>query len=301
MIRVLGLGDNVVDKYMHTLTMYPGGNALNFAVYAKLFGYESAYLGNFGDDMEAEHVYETITSLGLDVSRCRFLKGENGAAKVKIVNGDRVFLGSNKGGISNQHQLELTNMDMSYIAGYDIVHTSIFSHIESQLPKLQKAASFLSMDFSNYASSEYLKEHCPYIDCACISCGEDMPEEEIGNRIESMISYGCRHIVIATRGAKGAVVSVDGKIYYQSPCLVAAKDTMGAGDSFITCFLVSYVDGMKYAVDFPQSSREFGITTAVEYKDLIVSTSLYKASVYSSQNCQKEGSFGYGKKFLIYP
>ena len=29
MIKVLGLGDNVVDKYMHIHTMYPGGNALN--------------------------------------------------------------------------------------------------------------------------------------------------------------------------------------------------------------------------------------------------------------------------------
>ena len=38
MLRVLGLGDNVVDKYMHIRTMYPGGNALNFAVYAKMFG-----------------------------------------------------------------------------------------------------------------------------------------------------------------------------------------------------------------------------------------------------------------------
>lgn len=297
MIRVLGLGDNVVDKYMHNRTMYPGGNALNFAVYAKMSGCESAYLGNFGDDNEGEHVYETISSLGLDTSRCRFLKGENGAAKVKIEAGDRVFLGSNKGGVSNQHPLELTNMDRKYIAGFDIVHTSIFSHIETQLPLVREAAPFLSMDFSNYASSEYLKANCPYIDCACISCGEDMPEEEIRKQTDSIIAYGCKHIVIATRGAKGSLVYVDGNVYRQSPCLVAAKDTMGAGDSFITSFLISYVEGMKYAVDFPENSRGAGITTAEEYKDLIVKASLYKAAVYSSRNCRKDGSFGFGKKF----
>ena len=33
-IRVLGFGDNVVDKYAHIKTMYPGGNAVNFAVVA---------------------------------------------------------------------------------------------------------------------------------------------------------------------------------------------------------------------------------------------------------------------------
>ena len=34
MMNVIGIGDNVVDKYVHTQTMYPGGNALNFAAYA---------------------------------------------------------------------------------------------------------------------------------------------------------------------------------------------------------------------------------------------------------------------------
>ena len=47
-MRVIGLGDNVVDMYMHRNVMYPGGNAMNFAVYANLMGVESAYLGVFG-------------------------------------------------------------------------------------------------------------------------------------------------------------------------------------------------------------------------------------------------------------
>lgn len=40
MIRVLGIGDNVCDKYLHTRTIYPGGNALNIAVFGKLLGME---------------------------------------------------------------------------------------------------------------------------------------------------------------------------------------------------------------------------------------------------------------------
>ena len=34
-VNALGFGDNVVDLYEHIHTMYPGGNAVNFAVYAK--------------------------------------------------------------------------------------------------------------------------------------------------------------------------------------------------------------------------------------------------------------------------
>lgn len=42
MIKVLGIGDNVCDKYLHIKTIYPGGNALNIAVFAKLSGAEAA-------------------------------------------------------------------------------------------------------------------------------------------------------------------------------------------------------------------------------------------------------------------
>ena len=47
MLKVLGLGDNVCDVYLHTGTMYPGGQAMNFSVYAKMLGAQSAYLGVF--------------------------------------------------------------------------------------------------------------------------------------------------------------------------------------------------------------------------------------------------------------
>ena len=104
-------------------------------------------------------------------------------------------------------------------------------------------------------------------------------------------------MVIATRGAKGAFVSVDGEVYRQSPCLVRARDTMGAGDSFITCFLVNYIDGMQFAEDFPEISGSEGMTTIREYKKAVIETSLYKAAVFSARNCQKDGSFGFGVPF----
>ena len=34
MIRILGLGDNVVDRFLDRGRMYPGGQAMNVAVYA---------------------------------------------------------------------------------------------------------------------------------------------------------------------------------------------------------------------------------------------------------------------------
>ncbi len=296
MIKVLGIGDNVVDMYMHTSTMYPGGNALNFAAYAAILGVEAAYLGGFGDDDAARHVYNTVRSMGIDLSRCRFYKGENGYAQVRLVEGDRVFIGSNQGGVSKNNLIELTRLDEDYIRQYDIVHTSIFSYLEDQLPIIRRCANFISMDFSDRADDEYLKQCAPYIDCADISCSS-MADEDILALMKRIISYGCRHIIIATRGVKGALVMVDNRLYEQSPCLVEAKDTMGAGDSFITSFLINYTEGMKDAADYTGKSGTKGVTTIYEYQDLITKISLYKAGIFSSRSCLKDGAFGYGKIF----
>lgn len=295
MISVLGLGDNVVDKYMHISTMYPGGNALNFSVYAKLLGIDAGYMGIFGDDEAAKHVYHTASKLGIDLSHVRFYAGENGYAQVRIENGERVFIESNKGGISKEHRLKLTELDKEYISRFDIVHTSIFSYMESQLPAIREVSKFVSMDFSDRADCEYFKMCAPYLDCACISCG-DMAADDVKKQIEKIIEYGCKHIVIATRGTRGAFLMVDGRFYEQSPYLVEARDTMGAGDSFITCFLVKYLAGMKNAVDFPLSATT-GLVTRKSYQDMLIQTSLYQAAVYSAENCLKDGAFGYGKLF----
>ena len=46
MIKVIGIGDNVCDQYYPAKIMYPGGQAMNFSVYAKMLGAQrtSAFL-----------------------------------------------------------------------------------------------------------------------------------------------------------------------------------------------------------------------------------------------------------------
>jgi sugar/nucleoside kinase (ribokinase family) len=152
------------------------------------------------------------------------------------------------------------------------------------------------MDFSDRHDDDYLRECCPYLDMAELSCSS-MDRKEILALIDKVRLFGCRRIVIATRGSLGSMVSINGRLYEQSPCLVDATDTMAAGDSFITSFMIHYVGGIKEARDFPEGSGTRGITTREEFDDCLVRVSLYKAAVFSAQNCQREGSFGFGKHF----
>ena len=77
-LKVIGIGDNVCDKYYPAMIMYPGGQAMNFSVYAKMLGANSAYMGVFGRDAVADHIIRTLDELGVDHSRCRQYDGENG-------------------------------------------------------------------------------------------------------------------------------------------------------------------------------------------------------------------------------
>ena len=78
MIKILGIGDNVVDKNYTTHVMYPGGNSFNFAVFGKRLGHEAAYAGVIGSDIEAKMVADTLRAEGVDISRCQYKEGETG-------------------------------------------------------------------------------------------------------------------------------------------------------------------------------------------------------------------------------
>lgn len=56
MVKVIGVGDCMVDKNLTNGMMYPGGQALNIAVNTKLCGAQSAFIGAFGDDYIADHM-----------------------------------------------------------------------------------------------------------------------------------------------------------------------------------------------------------------------------------------------------
>lgn len=70
------------------------------------------------------------------------------------------------------------------------------------------------------------------------------------------------------------------RFYMQEPKLVKAVDTMGAGDSFITSFIVEYMSRMKKGI--------WG-------KETVIKESLKIAAEFSSSQCLVDGSFGFGK------
>lgn len=285
-MRVIGIGDNVCDKYEHLRLMFPGGQAANFAVYAGMLGAESAYMGVFGRDEVAEHVIATLDELQVEHCRCRQYEGENGYARVTLVDGDRVFLGSNKGGVLKENPLNLDVEDLEYIKTFDHVHTTNNSYFDEQLPKLAEQGISVSYDFSGqWIDEERVKKVAPYITYAFLSCGS-VSREDAEEICKKMFRAGCP-MVIATRGSYGAVLFDGTQFYEQPPHLVEAVDTLGAGDSFATAFLLSFLESRKkYGIQMKESIYEKEIRKALE-----------AGAEFSSKTCMVQGAFGHGKSF----
>ncbi len=288
-MRVIGIGDNVCDKYIHLNTMFPGGQALNFAVYAKMLGADSSYMGTFGSDEAANHILATLDQLGVKHERCRQYEGENGYARVTLENGDRVFLGSNKGGVAKEHPLTLEDGDMEYIQTFSHIHTSNNSYFDSQLPALAEKGLSVSYDFSGqWKEEKKVRQAAPYIRYAFLSCGS-IPEQEAEEICKSIYGAGCP-MVIATRGSHGSLV-YDGEIFYsQSPRLVKAVDTLGAGDSFAAAFLLSYIGSLedKKAQDRADQGN----------RGALIKKAMVAGAEFAAKTCLVQGAFGYGRALV---
>lgn len=279
-VSALGFGDNVVDKYEHIKTMYPGGNCVNFAVYAKMFGAKrSAYMGYFGNDAEAEHVMYALDDIGIETVKCKQLEGENGCVRATLVDGDRVFLGSNEGGIRGKTPYVLDRFDLEYIRQFDFVHSGNYCFMEKELPKIHEAGVPISFDFSDDSEDSYYAEVAPTVDYAF--CSFDGTDEEAREHLKKIVSYGPK-LAVASRGADGCIL-YDGQEYYVQKAVPIKEvvDTMGAGDSLITSFMVAYTDHLKKGITGETAIRE----------------SLAAAAEFASKVCGMNGAFGYGKKY----
>lgn len=239
---LVGIGDNVVDHYLDQGVYYPGGNALNVAVLARHFGLrDTAYIGIIGNDEEGAHIHASLLAEGLSDAGLRIAMGETGKAKVTLKDGDRIFVGSNKGGLRKRLTLRLDEADMSLIARLGHVHSSCFSYMEHELPRIAATAQKLSFDFSIGRDAAYFAQVCPYVTTAFLS-GSDLEEEAALSLIRQIHALGPQQVCV-TQGALGALFSDGTRVVRQGIVPAQVTDTMGAGDAFIAGWLAATISG----------------------------------------------------------
>lgn len=272
-MRMIAIGDNVVDCYIDQRTYYPGGNAVNVAVGCKRAGMEHvAYMGVLGNDKEADHITWALEQEGISIARCRRVYAASGHPGVQLIDGDRKFIGGPKDTAQHIVRIRLMPDDLAYIGEFDICHTSCYSSIEYELEAI-KAKCDISFDFSSdYQREDYLARVCPHIRFAFFS-GSHLSESALDSLLARVHSYGVEIIGI-TLGSQGALFSQNNQRYMHKIIPIThVVDTMGAGDSFIAGFLTQFTKGAS------------------------MGDALSFAADCAAKTCMEPGGFGYGHPF----
>lgn len=262
------IGDNVVDHYVDQGVYYPGGNAVNVAVLARRFGLVNvAYIGILADDEEGKHLRSCLVEEGLSDSYCRYVHGETGKAKVSLVNGDRVFVGSNNGGVRKRVALRMDQADFALLSQLGNAHSTCYSYFEAELPRIRPQVQQLSFDFSTGRDKAYLAAICPLVTTGFFS-GSDMSDFETEGFIRDVHSLGVLTVCV-TQGERGAVLSDGSSLRRQGIVPTKLVDTMGAGDAFIAGFLSATIQGAP------------------------IEAALLHAAISASDACTWSGAFGH--------
>ncbi len=283
-MRMIGIGDNVVDRYINKGIMFPGGNAVNFAVYARQCGADAAYLGLIADDKEGRLIHDSLSRLGIDLEKSPLRRGlATERCDVILEAGERVFHACSYG--EGEHEtLALDEASVKYLGNFDAIHCGCYADMEDEIRKLEHLSAVKTYDFSSeaeYRTEAYLEKVCPYIDIALFSAAE-LNEDDMTALRETTASLGT-DLILITDGTKGQTLWDGKRLYFGAAKLVEPVDTMGAGDSFFTAFVVAMM----------QAGYQRGMPLTEE----LVQKAFSKAADFSAKTCLVEGAFGFGTQY----
>ena len=158
------------------------------------------------------------------------------------------------------------------------------SYIEKEIPLLKQSGVPIAYDFSTRWTDEYLKEICPYVTVAIMSCAH-LTNEQREEEMKKAQSYGVQ-VVLGTIGEDGSWVLYKDNFYYVKAVYAEnAIDTMGAGDSYFAAFLSSLLE--------TSTNGKIVEGTDEEMKERLI-TAMNKGAAFSAKVCEMEGAFGYG-------
>lgn len=262
-MKLLGVGDNVVDRYPSLARLYPGGNAVNVAVFAARLGASAGYLGQIGSDRAGDHLLRSLVAENVDVTASWRASGPNAYADVELDGEDRVFLGSNRSGAL----FKLTREQSQVARLYDVVHAGYASSLLPHVPELA-ALTRVSFDFGSRYDFEETLTFASHLFLASYSASH-LSEAEARQLAISAREAGAQY-ALATRGEHGAFLATPtGVVIFQEADRIAVLDTLGAGDAFIATVLVGLLSD--------RSPRD----------------TLASAASHAAQVCLSHGAFGH--------
>lgn len=302
-VRFCAIGDSVIDYNMSLMKMFAGGNAYNFAMLCRRLGYESSYIGVVGNDDAGILIRRTLEAQGVGIDHLTVHEGQSGLCRIDLVDGNRTITDINDHGVTKSDPLQLTDEMLETVSGHDLIHTSCYSFLEPQIPKMKSTGVPVLYDASDKWTNESLLLRSREVDYLLFS-GKDQPLHKLEPVIRPLAGEGSCRLAIVTSGAEGAIV-YDGREFFRVEPFFASEpiiDSTGAGDHWIVGFITTWIRGKKIRRQFGRNSLiqppwKADDADDVLYDRALMQLALYTGNVMARYGCMHEGSFGVGFPF----
>ena len=238
--KVVTVGDNCIDRYIEPIDAdFPGGNALNVAVFLAQEGFPATYVGVLGDDAEGRFMMASITAMGVEPAVV-IKPGASGVTVLQLLDGDRTFLNEDYG---VGESLSTTDLPLGehLRPGTGWLHAARLRDAE-RLGNYRVADCPISYDFTDEFTREELERVCPVLDVAFMSLPNG-PAQDTEQTMRMCADAGAG-VVVVTQGALGSVATSDGRSFHRHAApKLEVRDSLGAGDAFIAGFIRAQLAG----------------------------------------------------------
>ena len=250
----------------------PGGAPANVAAAVARLGYQSAFMGQVGDDPFGRHLADVLAAESVDITGLTFSQEARTALAFvsNTADGDRSFMFYRHP--SADMLMTPADVDSTVIDAYDVFHYGSITMINEPaksalllaLDRAVSQAKFISYDpnlrlplwKSAAAARAGMLSGLEYANLLKIS------DEELlfltGGDDVAPLWRERMELICVTYGPAGAVIHLrDGSTVKHGGYAVQARDTTGAGDAFVAAMLIGILDHRDDYVEYLPEILDF--------------------------------------------
>jgi ribokinase len=268
--RLLGDGETAAQNHaileyegavLQELGAFPGGSAANTIYGLAKLGATTGFIGVVGDDAEGRKVLQNFQKVGVDTSQIKVKPGaKTGSAQCLS---DRLNFRKISVSPGANSLLSMNDIDLNYLNEAEILHISSFVddvQLKVILELVTRLDSSVKISFSPgelYASRGLptltpllAKTHVLFINQSEM---RQLTGEDFSAGAKHCLSLGC-HTIVVTLGQGASYKTKMATSYIRTAereyviepgdrSIIAASDTIGAGDAFAAGFLYGLTKG----------------------------------------------------------
>lgn len=236
------IGDLTIDKYVNSGEIRLGGAALNGAIWARRLGAKPSVVTAVGTDAAGKEMIKKLKKEHVSKTHLQIRHGKTSQVEIFLKDGEKKYGDWNPGVFAQHH---LRKKDITYLGSLDSVVVMGYpqnEHILHEIAQINKSPFIVINygDLKEFGSDlQIVEEHLQCADLLIFGFEKAYDEQRI-NRLKD-IARTEKKMILITLGMYGSLVYDGEKTYMQTAHKTQVVDTTGAGDSFLSAFLVAYL------------------------------------------------------------